>query len=80
MLRETINETKLQFYTLVFKDMSSYIVNSLGFSRYFNCFLNELDSGSTTPRIGEHQLVEKVQRSCSCSAADAKLRVVKNFS
>lgn len=32
MLRETINELELQLYTMDFKDMSSYIVNSLGFS------------------------------------------------
>lgn len=53
MLRETINETELQFCTMVFKDMSSYIVNSLGFSDLdiLIAFFNELYSGSTTPRI-----------------------------
>lgn len=32
VLKETVNETELQFCTMVFKDIFSYIVNSLGFS------------------------------------------------
>lgn len=81
VLRGTVNESELKFYRMLFKDRSSYTVNSLGFSDLqFNYFFNELYWGNATPKICEKLFVGEVWRSGGCSLAHAELHLGKNFS